>query len=81
MLFRSDSWGYGERPKTIEEFYARFEGMCNALLENKAMFGYCYTQITDVFQEQNGIFKFDRSKKFDNSILWNIQRKRAALEK
>jgi len=76
-----DSWGYGERPKTIEEFYTRFEGMCNALLENPAMFGYCYTQLTDVFQEQNGIYKFDRMAKFDINRLWKIQRQPAAIEK
>ncbi len=50
-----DSWGYGERPRTIEEFYARFEGLCDVLLDNPHMFGYCYTQLTDVYQEQNGI--------------------------
>lgn len=34
-----DSWGYGERPKTIEEFYAPFKDLCRVLLENEAMFG------------------------------------------
>ncbi len=29
------------------------------------MFGYCYTQLTDIYQEQNGIYKFDRGQKFD----------------
>ena len=29
------------------------------------MFGYCYTQLTDVFQEQNGIYNYDRTEKFD----------------
>ena len=33
---------------------------CDALLRNPAVFGYCYTQLTDVFQEQNGIYGFDR---------------------
>jgi hypothetical protein len=26
---------------------------------------YCYTQLTDVEQEQNGIYAYDRSSKFD----------------
>ncbi len=55
------SWGYGDRPKSIEEFHARFEGLCNVLLDNPLMFGYCYTQLTDVFQECNGIFFFDQT--------------------
>lgn len=74
------SWGYGERPRTIEEFYARFEGLCAALLENPGIFGYCYTQLTDVFQEQNGIYFFDRRPKFDAARLRAIQQRRAAIE-
>jgi beta-galactosidase/beta-glucuronidase len=78
---RGSSWGYGERPTTIEEFYARFEALCNVLLDDPNMFGYCYTQITDVFQEQNGIFFFDRSAKFDAARLNAIQTRQAAIEK
>ncbi|MCP2048948.1 UNVERIFIED_ORG: beta-glucuronidase [Paenarthrobacter nicotinovorans] len=59
------SWGYGQRVSSEEEFYTRFDGLCGVLLENPDMFGYCYTQLTDVFQEKNGIFTFDRSPKFD----------------
>jgi len=76
-----DSWGYGERPTNIEEFYTRFEGLCRVLLENPAMFGYCYTQLTDIFQEQNGIYKFDRSVKFDNERLRAVQSMTAAIER
>jgi len=75
-----DSWGYGERPRTIEAFYARFEGLCGALLDNPRMFGYCYTQLTDVFQEQNGIYTFDRQTKFDMERIRKIQTRRAAIE-
>ena len=74
------SWGYGDRPKTIDEFYERFAGLCAALRENPAHFGYCYTQLTDVYQEQNGIFLFDRSSKFDLARLRAAQQKRAAIE-
>jgi hypothetical protein len=74
------SWGYGNRPTSIEEFYARFEGLCRVLLENPDMFGYCYTQLTDVYQEQNGIFTFDRQEKFDLNRLRRIQQRMAAIE-
>ncbi len=77
----TDSWGYGKRPGTVEEFYQRFEGQVHALLDNPGMFAYCYTQLTDVFQEQNGIYHFDRSAKFDNARLRQIQQKPAAIEK
>jgi len=76
-----ESWGYGARPKNIDEFYQRFEGLCSALLDNPAMFGYCYTQLTDVFQEQNGIYFFDRRRKFDLEKLHRIQTRAAAIER
>ena len=76
----SQSWGYGERPKTIDEFYERFEKLCKVLLENKDMFGYCYTQLTDIDQEENGIYKYDRSLKFNIERLRKIQTVTAAIE-
>lgn len=76
-----DSWGYGERVKNIEEFYARFDGLCLALLDDPNMFGYCYTQLTDTFQEQNGIYRFNRQPKFDLNRIRNTQRRIAAIEK
>ena len=74
------SWGYGERVKNIDEWYARFEGLCRVLLNDPSMFAYCYTQLTDVFQEQNGIYTFDRQVKFDLPRLNAIQRSKAAIE-
>jgi len=61
----ADSWGYGEGPKSIEEFYARLEGLVGVILGMKHIAGYCYTQLTDVEQEQNGIYAYDRTDKFD----------------
>jgi beta-galactosidase/beta-glucuronidase len=77
---RTTSWGYGAAPQSIDEFYYRFEGMCSALLDNPAMFGYCYTQLTDVHQEQNGIYTFDRHPKFALERLRAIQKRSAAIE-
>lgn len=74
------SWGYGDRPKSAEEVLARFEGLCSALLQNPGIFGYCYTQLTDVYQEQNGLFTFDRRPKFDLARLHRIQSATAAIE-
>ena len=76
----SDAWGYGSGPRTLEEFHARFEGLCRVLLENPNMFGYCYTQLTDVFQEQNGLFTFDRAPKFEMKRLRDVQQRPAAIE-
>ena len=39
-----------------------------------------YTQLTDTYQEQNGIYGFDRSLKFDVDRISAIQKQRAAFE-
>jgi beta-galactosidase/beta-glucuronidase len=74
------AWGYGKGPKTLEEFYTRFAGLCAALLDNPRTFGYCYTQLTDVYQEQNGIFYFDRRRKYDLRRVRAAQQRPAAIE-
>jgi beta-galactosidase/beta-glucuronidase len=74
------SWGYGQRPMTVEDFYQRFSALTGVLLEDPDMFGYCYTQLTDVFQEQNGIYTFERRAKFSLDRLYAIQQRRAAIE-
>ncbi len=74
-------WGYGHAPKNIDEFYARFQGLTDALLDQRQMFGYCYTQLTDVEQEKNGLYTYDRKPKFDMERLHKIQSRTAAYEK
>lgn len=62
---RTESWGYGQAPRSLEEFYERLSGQVDAIVGNPDICGYCYTQFTDVEQEQNGIYFYDRSEKFD----------------
>lgn len=74
-------WGYGQAPKTLDEFYERFEGLISVLLDSPKICGFCYTQLTDVFQEKNGIYAFDRREKFDTARLCGIVSRKAAIEK
>jgi beta-galactosidase/beta-glucuronidase len=60
-----DGWGYGQAPRTLEEYYARLEALVEVVLGLEHVTGYCFTQLTDVEQEQNGIYTYDRSEKFD----------------
>jgi hypothetical protein len=77
---RDASWGYGEPIGSEAEFYGRFRGLIEALLSNPDIFGYCYTQLTDTFQEQNGIYRFDRTRKLDVERLRQIQMQATAYE-
>ncbi|MFX4273537.1 glycoside hydrolase family 2 protein [Propionibacteriaceae bacterium Y1685] len=74
------SWGYGQRVQNEEEFHVRAEGLIKVLLDDPEMFGYCWTQLTDVFQEENGVYRFDRSTKFDVDRFRAAQQRPAAYE-
>lgn len=75
-----NGWGYGEGPKTEEEFLSRLKGLTDVLLDNPHMFGFCYTQLTDVEQEQNGLYTYDRKPKFDPKLIHKIFARKAAIE-
>ncbi len=72
LQYATDSWGYGVPPRTLQEFYERLEGQVGAILSQRHICGYCYTQLTDVEQEQNGIYNYDRSIKFDMDTIREI---------
>ena len=75
-----DSWGYGDGPRTEEEFLARYKGLTDVLLDNPKMFGFCYTQLYDVEQEMNGLYTYNRKPKFDMEIIRRINSRKAAIE-
>jgi beta-galactosidase/beta-glucuronidase len=72
--FADNSWGYGEGPRSLEEFYARLEGHVKVMYDYGHIAGYCYTQLTDVEQEQNGVYNYDRTEKFDMERIARIFR-------
>jgi len=73
------AWGYGQAD--LKEFLARYKGLTDALLDNPNMFAFCYTQLTDVEQEQNGIYFYDRKPKYDPALVRAINARKAAYEK
>jgi hypothetical protein len=79
--FAENTWGYGDAPKSLNEVYIRLEEQVNALLGHKHIRGYCYTQLTDVEQEQNGIYNYDRSEKFDMERINKIFSRKSFTDK
>ncbi len=75
-----NAWGYGNAPKSKYEFIERYKGLTNALLDNDQMFGFCYTQLYDVEQEQNGLYTYSRKPKFEASIFRAINSRKAKIE-
>lgn len=76
-----NSWGYGDAPTTEEEFLTRYEGLVSVLLEAPNIMGFCYTQLYDVEQKVNGLYTYERGKKFeDYSRIIAVNKKKAAIE-
>lgn len=79
-----NSWGYGNSPKTKEEFIARYVGLADVLLSNPNIFALCYTQLYDVEQEVNGLYDYNRLAKFteeETEKLAAAMKQTAAIEK
>ena len=75
-----EGWGYGSGPKTEEEFIARYKGLTEVLLRNPEHMGFCYTQLTDIEQERNGLYYYDRTPKFPPEVIHDITAAKAAIE-
>ena len=73
-------WGYGAAPRDEQEFIDRYRGLTETLLANPNLMGFCYTQLTDVEQEQNGLYTYERAAKFPPSVILEINRQKAAIE-
>ncbi len=68
------NWGYNSAAAGDEEFFARFRNLLQGVYANEELQGYCYTQLTDVQQEVNGLLKADHSPKFP------VERVRAVID-
>ena len=76
--YSEKTWGYGKAPEDLEEVYTRLEALTDTIRSLDYISGFCYTQLTDVEQEQNGIYTYDRREKFDAARLYGILSKRPA---
>ncbi|ERL63733.1 glycoside hydrolase family 2 protein [Schleiferilactobacillus shenzhenensis] len=59
---RSDGWGY-TTANSEDEYLSELDRLLQALAESRGLCGYCYTQLTDVEQEVNGLLTADRKPK------------------
>lgn len=57
-----EGWGYSSA-QNEEDFLRRYEAVVRPLLASPCVQGFCYTQLTDVEQEINGLLTYDRQPK------------------
>ncbi|MDD3119725.1 MAG: glycoside hydrolase family 2 TIM barrel-domain containing protein, partial [Victivallales bacterium] len=59
-----DSWGYNNlNIKTEDDLCRLIAEQIKVMMADPDLAGYCYTQLTDVEQEQNGVYNYDRTPK------------------
>ncbi|WP_409271216.1 glycoside hydrolase family 2 protein [Neobacillus sp. SCS-31] len=64
-------WGYTS-VKDEFEFVEDYRRVMEAVFASKALHGFCYTQLTDVEQEINGLLTYDRKPKCELSKIKEI---------
>lgn len=67
----SEGWGY-TMADNKEEFLNQFKRLFDAVKASSILAGYCYTQLTDVEQEINGLITYDRKFKCDPDKIKGI---------
>ena len=59
---KDTSWGYS-RSASAEQFLDRYTALLETVRNLPALAGFCYTQLTDTYQEVNGLLYADRTPK------------------
>lgn len=68
----NEGWGYGKQVKDENELIERFAKLTSEIKNIPYISGYCYTQLTDVQQEINGLMNAERRYKIQPDIIRNI---------
>lgn len=73
-LSGENAWGY-TAVENEDEFLEDYERVMDAVFASDGLCGYCYTQLTDVEQEMNGLLTYDRKPKCDLEKIQAVNRK------
>ena len=65
------NWGYGRGAADLADLYSRLQNLMTGISATPFQ-GYCYTQLTDVQQEVNGLLDADHKPKADCARLKKI---------
>lgn len=66
------AWGYGERLSDKETVLSKIKALHQAVMDIEGICGFCYTQLTDVEQEINGLLDHHHNYKFDPQEIKDI---------
>jgi beta-galactosidase/beta-glucuronidase len=69
-----NGWGYTS-VESEKDFISEYQRIMDAVYASKALWGYCYTQLTDVEQEINGLVAYNRQPKCNLAAIKKINDK------
>lgn len=69
---RDDTWGYNGKVVDSDAYFNRLKALLNRVKDDKVLSGFCYTQLTDVMQETNGLLTPDRKPKLELDVYHSI---------
>ncbi len=81
IAFNNDDsgWGYGNKVNDREAFIRRFDEITTAVKKLPYCCGFCYTQVSDVQQEINGLMDMERNFKIDPEIIREINERKVGF--
>ncbi|MBO5645724.1 MAG: glycoside hydrolase family 2 [Clostridia bacterium] len=71
-----EGWGYDNALESVDAYVADVDNDVSAVVSIPTMCGYCYTQLTDCYQETNGLLYMNREPKADIERLAAIFKKK-----
>ncbi|WP_408071708.1 glycoside hydrolase family 2 protein [Butyrivibrio sp. JL13D10] len=76
-----NEWGYGNTVSDEDAFIDRYRKITEAIMNLSYAAGFCYTQVSDVQQEVNGLMTIDRRFKVDPEKIREINVQNNALHR
>jgi beta-galactosidase/beta-glucuronidase len=76
LVTEAGAWGYGNAAHNADELLQRYDAVTGAIQSVPQCTGFCYTQLSDVEQEQNGLYTYDRKPKLDPKKVREINERR-----
>ncbi len=69
-----ENWGYTSASR--DDFLKEYGRIVDSIYDSELLSGFCYTQLTDVEQETNGLLTRDHQYKFDPDKIRKINERK-----
>ena len=74
-LEKDNGWGYNGKAKNADELISKYADLTACIKRMDNVWGYCYTQLTDTYQEVNGLLDAEHNPKLDLGRIKEINDK------